>query len=93
VRFVGAKKLTNGGIVFDMGMPEVSNHIQHHKQDFLQRFSASAIAKERSVSVIVEYILVSHSPDALAEYARIEHDLGLLEGTLTVTRWIKPIQR
>jgi hypothetical protein len=93
VRFVGAKKLTNGGIVFDMGTPEAANHIQHHKQDFLQRFSASAIVKERSVSVIVEYVPVSHSPDALAEYARIEHDSGLPEGTLAVTRWIKPIQR
>ena len=51
------------------------------------------VVRERATSVIVEFVLVAHSPDMLAENRRIEGDSGLKEGSLLTTRWIKPKQR
>ncbi|KAF8515673.1 hypothetical protein JB92DRAFT_3114809 [Gautieria morchelliformis] len=92
-RFVGVKKLVNGGIVFDLETQEAAEVIQTRREDFLRKFSTSAVVKERSACVIMGYVPVSHAPDALAEYTRIEHNSGLPDGTLESTRWIKPVQR
>ena len=51
------------------------------------------MVRDRTTSVIVEFIPVAHSLDAFAENRRIECDSGLNEGSLTSTRWIKPLQR
>jgi len=56
-------------------------------------FGGTAIVKERAISIIVEFILIAHSPDALAENRRIKHNSGVGEGALLSTRWIKPPQR
>src|SRR5882672_5613610 len=45
------------------------------------------------VSVIVEFMPISHNPDTLAENRKIKHDSGIGEGMLISTRWIKPEQR
>jgi len=49
--------------------------------------------KEKAVSVMVEYIPTSHSPDVLAENRKIECDSGLAAEDLISMRWIKPEQR
>ena len=52
-----------------------------------------AVIKERAVSVIVEYVLLSHSPDAFAELRKIKCNSNLQASMLISTRWIKPIHR
>ena len=47
--------------------------------------------KYQTVLVIVEYVPISHSPDALVEYPRTERNSKLKTGSLLSTRWIKPI--
>ena len=93
LRFVGVKKLANRGIVFDLDTQEEVGVIQSHREGFLCKFSMSAVVEEWAVSVIVEYIPVSHVLDALAEQARIECNSGIPQSMLITTRWIKPIQR
>jgi len=51
------------------------------------------MVKEKSVAVLIEYIPISHSPDALAENRRIEHDSKIEVDTLLAMRWIKPVHR
>jgi len=60
---------------------------------FTAGFGRTAVVKERAVSVIVEFVLIAHSPDTLAENRRIECNSGFGEGMLLSTRWIKPLQR
>jgi hypothetical protein len=91
--FIGAKKLANGGIVFDLDTEEAARWIQANKNAFTSKFSGTATVKDRALTVIVEYVPLSHSPEALAEMRKIERDSKLPIGSLLATRWIKPIQR
>ncbi|KAF8482316.1 hypothetical protein JB92DRAFT_3268538, partial [Gautieria morchelliformis] len=91
--FIGAKKLANGGIVFDLDTEEAVKWIQQNKESFLSKFSGTATIKDRALSVIVEYVPLGHAPDALAEMRKIERDSKLPVGSLLSTRWIKPIHR
>ncbi|KAF8483198.1 hypothetical protein JB92DRAFT_2763031 [Gautieria morchelliformis] len=91
--FVGAKKLANGGIVFDLETVEAARWIQANKIAFLSKFSGTAMIKDRALSVIVEYVPLNHSPDVLAEMGKIERDSKLPSGSLISTRWIKPVHR
>jgi len=56
-------------------------------------FWGTAMVRDRATSVIIEFVPVEHSPDALAENRRIKCNSGLDEASLTSTRWIKPPQR
>src|SRR5882724_12064376 len=92
-RAVGAKKLNNGGVMYELNEPETSSWVRKEKVAFMASFSGSAIMRDRAISVLVEFVPVAHSLDALAEDRRIECDSGLKEGVLMSTRWIKPEQR
>jgi hypothetical protein len=41
---------------------------------FLSKFTGTATIKDRALAVIVEYVPLSHSPDALTEMRKIERD-------------------
>ena len=59
----------------------------------MEGFGGTSVVKDRAVSVIVEYVLVAHSPHALVENRKIEHESGLKDGMLLSTMWIKPLQK
>ena len=65
--------------------------VYQHKQAFMEKFGGTAIIKERTVSVIIEYVPTSYTPDAPAEHRKIERDSRLPIHTLAATRWIKLI--
>jgi len=92
-RAVGAKKLSNGGVVYEPDKPETANWVRKEKATFMARFSRSVVMRDRATLVLVEFVPVTHSPDALAENRRIECNSGLKEGVLLSTRWIKLVQR
>ena len=92
-RVVGAKKLSNRGIMYELDKPETANWVRKEKAAFTARFGGSTVVKDRATSVLVEFVPVAHSPDALTENRRIKCDSRLEEGVLLSTRWIKPVQR
>ncbi|KAF8592205.1 hypothetical protein K439DRAFT_1643810 [Ramaria rubella] len=49
--------------------------------------------KDRAFSILIEYVPISHSPEALGEMQRIKGYSGPTEGTLLETKWIKPVER
>ena len=63
------------------------------KATFTDGFGDMSVLKEKATSVIVEYVPVSHSLDALTENCCIEHDSSLGKGMRLTTRWIKPLHR
>ena len=60
---------------------------------FTAGFGGTVVVRERATAVIVEFVSVTHSPDALAENRRIKGDSRLKEGALLTTRWIKRLRR
>jgi len=72
IRVVGAKKLQNGGIVYELNSPESAQWLRKDKAEFTKHFGESLIIKDKSVSIIVEYVPIAHNPDALRESRKIE---------------------
>jgi len=67
--------------------------LRKEKVVFIEHFCGTSIVREKMVSVILEYVPITHNPDALAENRRIEHNSDMHEGALVSTRWIKLEQR
>jgi len=90
---IRAKCLQNRGIVYELSSLQVTCWVSKEKAAFMAGFDRTLVIKDRAVSMIVEYMPVTHSPDALAENRIIECESRLEEGMLLSTRWIKPLQR
>jgi len=52
-----------------------------------------SVAREKTVTIILEYLLVLYNPEALMENMKVEWDSRLKAGTLASMRWIKLLQR
>jgi len=63
------------------------------KVTFSEELGGTSMVKDRAITIIIEYVLISHTPDALAENRKIKWDSELDEGSLISMRWIKPMQR
>ena len=93
-KFLGAKKLSNGGIVFDLNTANAASWVKENRNEFAKNLGAMSIIKDQAATVLVEYIPIAHLPDALAECWKIESESGIHNHALISTRWIKsPEQR
>ena len=90
---IRAKKLYNGGVILELNSPKVVQWLRKEKAIFAEEFGDMSVVKDREITVIIEYVLILHSPDVLAENRRIEWDSGLDKGSLISMRWVKPVQR
>jgi len=81
------------GVVYELDNPETARWIRQEKDVFTAGFGGNAVVRDRATAVMVEFVPITHNPDALAENRRIERDSGLEEGELVYTRWIKLTQR
>jgi len=88
-RAIGAKKLCNGSIVYELNSPNAMNWLRKESRAFTDGFRGTLVMRDRAITMIVEYVPVSHSPDMLAENRKIECDTRIEEGALLATRWIK----
>jgi len=86
---VEAKKLCNGGVVYELNSTEAAHWVRLEKTAITDGFGGMSVVREHVISMIVEYVPVSHSPDVVAENRCIEQDSRLKEGSLLATRWIK----
>src|SRR5882724_2423854 len=93
LRVIGTKKLNNSGLVYELDKTETASWVRREKATFMAGFGGTVVVRDRATSVIVKFIPVVHSPDALAENRRVECNSRLEEGSLISTRWIKPLQR
>lgn len=92
-RTIGAKKLKNGGVIYEMDSKETASWIREEKEAFMANFSGNAIVKERVVSMIAEYVPTSHTTDSPTELRKIEMESNIDTGSLVSSRWIKPIHK
>jgi len=93
LREVGARKLNNSGVVYELDKLKMANWVRREKKTFMAGFGGTLVVRGRATSVIVEFITVVHSPDMLSKNRRVEGDSRLEERVLLTTRWIKLTQR
>ena len=59
LREVGARKLNNSGVVYELDKPEMANWVRREKNTFMAGFGGTVVMRERATLVIVEFILVA----------------------------------
>ena len=89
-RAVGAKRLCNGGVVYEFDTPETATWLCKEKAAFTESFGGMSVVKVKAVMVLIEYIPVTHTPDALSENRKIKQDSKLKVDMLLAMRCIKP---
>src|SRR5882724_198543 len=92
-RMIGARKLRNGGVVYELSDPEAAKWLRWECVAFVVNFGGMSMLKERVVTIIVQFVHISYNPDVLAESQKVEHDSRLEAGAIVSMRWIKPVQR
>ncbi|KAJ6483773.1 hypothetical protein C8R47DRAFT_981202, partial [Mycena vitilis] len=93
--FAGARKLTNGGVVFDCRDDTTSNWIQ--KKDIMEQFLAAlggtCVHKPRRVELIAEMVPIELRIEDAGTWRVIEKDGGFIEGGIAGARWVKAPHR
>src|SRR5882724_8979917 len=92
-RMIGARKLRNGGVVYELSDPEAAKWLRWECVAFTVNFRGMSVLKERAVAIIIKFVPVSYNPDALAESQKVEHHSRLEVGAIVSTRWKKLLQR
>jgi len=72
MRMVGGKKLRDSGVIYEACSVEAAKWLRGARLTFAEKFGGTSVVKDRGMSIIVEYVPISHNPEALAEYERIE---------------------
>ena len=85
VKVISAKKLQNGGVIYELNNPEATQWLCKKKTDFTKHFGDTSVIKDKSVSIIGEYVPITHNPDALGENSKIERETGLPPESLAST--------
>ena len=92
VKKIGAKRLCNGGIVYEFDSPKTTTWMHNKRTALAASFGGTSVVKDKAAMVLIEYIPTSYNPDAIAENRKIKHDSKIKEDTLLTMRWIKPAQ-
>lgn len=92
IQFIGARKLRNGGVIYEMGTAEAAHWLQSstNMTNFLQVFSTTFVIKQRTHPLVVEYIPLTFKPDDQNHLGEIERENRLETKGILNARWIKP---
>lgn len=95
--FKGARKLKNGGVIYDMDTPAAASWLKSDgvMQSFLTKYGGTSIIKDRSYTVVAEYVptTVNLETEPHTEYKRIEDANDLRAMSVLSAKWIKPPHR
>ncbi|KNZ71540.1 hypothetical protein J132_08632 [Termitomyces sp. J132] len=89
VEFMSARKLKNGGVLYELNSTEVAEWLS--KRDvckaFLKKYGAEAVVKDRVYNVFVEFVPTSLGNMPAERLEMVEEVNGLHSGELTIARW------
>ena len=71
-KIIRAKKLQNSRVIYELNNPEATIWLCQEKFEFTKHFGKSLVIKDKTVSVIAEYVPIAHNPDALGENRKIK---------------------
>ena len=94
-RFVGARRLNNGGLLLEMDSKEAAVWIggPHNKATFLSRFMPDAAFKSHMYSLVVQFVPLNFRLDDEGELHALEELNKLPPNAFLRARWIKPPYR
>ncbi|KAJ7906915.1 hypothetical protein B0H13DRAFT_2332965 [Mycena leptocephala] len=89
--FVGAKRLENGGVIFDCKDEAMATWLKGATvvEEFVAALGGSCVYRPRSVMLIAEMVSVEVRVEEPGTWRVVEADSGLEEGAIVSARWVK----
>ena len=95
-QFTGARILRNGGVLIEANEEALIAWVQDdaRREEFQNAFDGGqARIKDKTYSVIIEFVPIAHKTGNQTEYRHIEGVSHIDPGHLVNTKWMKPIER
>ena len=94
-RFIGAAKMSNGGILLESNDPTVVTRVSEEaaEQLFLDGIAPSAILRRRTYNVVIFFAPLTFRTSNEQDIRELEENNGLQPQSITGIRWIKPPDR
>jgi hypothetical protein len=85
-------QFNNGGTVIEFQTPEAANYLKNkkNKEKFIQALEPNASIKERTYSVIIQFVPLTFNIDSTEHLRDLETENNWSQNTITLARWIKP---
>ncbi|KIJ35392.1 hypothetical protein M422DRAFT_180820 [Sphaerobolus stellatus SS14] len=93
ITFVSVKKLNKGGIILETRTQKTATAIRERKNEFITKIGERAVVKDRTVSILIEFVPLTFNTERTEDIAIAEHDSRLPIGSVLSARWIKPESR
>ncbi|KAJ7214125.1 hypothetical protein C8J57DRAFT_1096557, partial [Mycena rebaudengoi] len=93
--FSGARKLVNGGVVFDCRDDDMAKWVKQPEvmQNFVAALGGTCVYKPRRIEMVAEMVSVEAVLEDAAMWRLVESDSGIAKGGINGGRWIKAPQR
>ncbi|KAJ7924089.1 hypothetical protein B0H13DRAFT_1602028, partial [Mycena leptocephala] len=90
--FAGARKLANGGVVFDCRDEKTAQWIKEseHMRQFISALGGTCVFRPRRQELLVERVDVETRVEDAGTWRVVEKESGLGEGEIAGARWLKP---
>ncbi|KAJ7255360.1 hypothetical protein C8J57DRAFT_1075611 [Mycena rebaudengoi] len=94
-KIVGARKLVNGGVVFDCIDDDTAKWIKDAKvmSQFVGALGSTCVYRPRRMELIAEMVPVEVQIEEAGTWRLVEKESGLQEGDVVSGRWVKAIVR
>ncbi|KAF8133502.1 hypothetical protein K438DRAFT_1463665, partial [Mycena galopus ATCC 62051] len=93
--FVGTRRLTNGGVVFDCKDEVTAEWVRraHVVRQFEAALGGNYVYRPRRIELIVEFVSVEARVEEGGFWRIVETDGGFAKGAIESARWIKAIEK
>ncbi|KAJ7768441.1 hypothetical protein B0H16DRAFT_1308361 [Mycena metata] len=93
--FVGARKLDNGGVVFDCINEKTALWVRGEEtmKEFIAALGGTCVFKPRTLGIVVKMMPVELDIGSAGVLRLIERESGLKAGVIVTARWLKPLHR
>lgn len=85
----------NGGTVIQMLNEDAAKYIKQQvvKEGFINALDPSAIMKDRSYPVIIQFVPLTFNPSDQNQIQQLEQENGWESDSVTMARWVKPPEK
>ncbi|KIJ25160.1 hypothetical protein M422DRAFT_273898 [Sphaerobolus stellatus SS14] len=91
--FISVWKLSNSGIILETRTQKTATIIKERKSEFIMKLGERVVVKDRSITILVEFIPLTFNTEKTEDIAIAENDSKLPVGSIISARWIKPENR
>lgn len=90
--FVGAKKLRNGSILYQLSTRDAANWLKQNevRKSFMANYGGTSNMRNKLYYVIAEFVPTTFEAGSSYAHAKVEEDSGLCTDVIAYSKYIKP---